>query len=85
MTALTVILIIALVIFALLSLRIKIVIEYADTLILSVKILFFKIKILPKKEKKIKASDYTKKKMLKRQRAAEEKERKKEFEKNAKK
>ncbi len=77
MTALVTILIIALVITALLLLRIKIVIKYTDELVLYIKVLFVKIKLVPKKEKKIKPSDYTKKKLLKRQKKEEEKEQKK--------
>ena len=77
MTALTVILVIAALIAALLLLRVKIVIEYQEELTLYIRILFFKIKIIPKKEKKIKISDYTKKKIAKRQKLSEEKEKKK--------
>ena len=77
MTALTVILVIAAVIAALLLLRVKIVIEYADELILYIRVLFIKIKIIPKKEKRIKISEYTKKKISKRQKLSEEKEKKK--------
>ena len=85
MTALKVIFIIALVIAALLLTRIKIVIEYADELILSAKVLFFKIKIIPKKEKKVKPSAYTKKKLLKRQKKEADKEKKRLEKKAAKK
>jgi len=85
MTALKVMIIIALVIAALLLTRIKIVIEYADELILSAKVLFFKIKIIPKKEKKVKPSAYTKKKLLKRQKKEADKEKKRLEKKAAKK
>ncbi len=85
MTALKVIIIIALVIAALLLTRIKIVIEYSDELILYAKVLFFKIKLIPKKERPVKPSDYTRKKLLKRQKKEADKEKKKLEKKAAKK
>jgi hypothetical protein len=69
-------------------LKIGIVIGYNKEFSLAVKILFFKIKILPSKEKKIKLSDYTKKKVEKakaKEKAMAEKKEKKKQEKKQKK
>lgn len=69
-------------------LKIGIVIGYSKDFTLAIKVLFFKIKILPGKEKKIKLSDYTKKKVEKAQakeKAAKEKKEQKKKEKKAKK
>lgn len=63
---------------ALLFIRIKIVIKYTEDLIVYVKILFFKIKLVPKKEKKLKLSDYTHKKLDKKEKKQKAKELKKE-------
>lgn len=73
MTAFIVIFAIALVISALLLTRVRFVIEYADELVLYLKILFYKKTLIPQKEKKIRISDYTKKKIQKRKNKDSEK------------
>lgn len=84
MTALIVIFVIALVICALLLLRVKFVIRFSDELALYAKILFVRINLFPKKEKKIRISDYKKKNYEKRKRKEAEKQKKKAAEKAAK-
>ncbi|MBE6542787.1 MAG: hypothetical protein E7675_00150 [Ruminococcaceae bacterium] len=69
-------------------LKIGIVIGYKKDFTLALKILFFKIKILPAKKKKIKLSNYTKKKIEKaeaKEKASKEKKEKKKQEKKAQK
>ena len=60
-------LIIALVIVFLLFLKIRICLSYEDEFVVKVKVLFFNISIIPKKEKKIKPKNYSLKKLQKRQ------------------
>ena len=86
MTALTIILAILLFIVFLLSIRIKIVIEYNDALCVRVRLLYFiRITLTPAKEKKLKLSAYSKKAIAKREKAALEKAIRKEQKKQEKK
>lgn len=85
MIALNIIIAIVIIITAILLLRLKLVIEYTDELILYAKVLFIKIRIIPKKEKPVRVSDYTPKKILKRQKKEAEKEKKRLDKKKAKK
>ena len=78
MHALIILAIIIAITVALLFIRMKIVIKYTEDLIVYVKILFFKIKLIPKKEKKLKLSDYTRKKLDKKEKKQKAKELKKE-------
>ena len=77
MTALTVLGIIVLFFAFLLSLKATVTIAYSDEVALSVKVLFLKIKILPKKEKKQKARSMSAKKAQKIREKAAKKQAKK--------
>ena len=57
---------IVLILAAILSIKATVVIKYSDELALTLKVLFLKIKILPKKKKKPKISDGKPKKVAKR-------------------
>lgn len=77
MTALTVFGIIVLFFVFLLSLKATLTVAYSDEVALSVKVLFLKIKILPKKEKKLKVRSMSAKKAQKIREKAAKKEAKK--------
>lgn len=76
MIALYVILAVVLVIFLLLMLPVGIVVRWKEGFFVSIKVAFVKVRLFPKKEKKIRLRDYSKKnfeKLLERERRAAEK------------
>lgn len=74
-----------LLIFGILMLRAELIIKYSDDLGLLVRVCGIKIKILPRKSKKVRPRDYTPKKIAKREEKAKKKAEKAEAKKKAKK
>ena len=86
MTGLIIFLAILLFFLILLSIRLKITIEYNDSLCVYARILYFiRIPITPGKEKRLKLSEYSDKKIARRDRAKQEKAVQKEQKKQEKK